>query len=316
MNTKIPSPPGEGRREPTLIVIAGPTAIGKTAAAIQIAQKYNTEIISADSRQFYKEMSIGTAKPSTHELAAVKHHFIDSHHINEPFSVGSFEEQGLKLLDELFKNYDIIVMAGGSGLYMNAVCNGFDDLPKADPEIRNKLNLEYREKGIAYLQAELKAKDPAYYAEVDLFNPQRMIRALEVYHTSGIPFSSYRTKQHKTRSFKIIKIGLNTNREQLYTQINNRVDEMIEMGLANEVKKLTPYRNLNALNTVGYSELFSYLDGMFSLDEAVDKIKQNTRRFAKRQLTWFKKDQEINWFEPSDLQVILNFLDVQLGVSP
>ncbi len=315
INIKTPPPHGEGRGEATLIVIAGPTAIGKTAAAIQIAQKYHTEIVSADSRQFYIEMNIGTAKPSTEELNIVKHHFINSHHISESFSVGDFEEQGLKLINELFKNHDTVVMAGGSGLYINAICNGLDDLPKANSELRGKLNLDYQEKGIEYLQAELKANDPAYYAEVDIFNPQRMIRALEVYLTTGVPFSFYRSKQHKTRPFKIIKIGLNADREQLYAQINNRVDQMIETGLVDEVKKLIPYRDLNALNTVGYSELLQYFDSTFSLADAIEKIKQNTRRFAKRQLTWFKKDQQIHWFSPTDINAIVNFLDSQLSAD-
>ncbi len=323
MNIKTPSPQSlsrffgrESRGEATLIVIAGPTAVGKTAAAIQVAQKYHTEIISADSRQFYIEMNTGTAKPSIEELNTIKHHFINSHSISELFSVGDFEKQGLELLDGLFKNHDVVVMAGGSGLYINAICNGFDDLPKANAELREKLNLEYQEKGIEHLQAQLKTNDPVYYAEVDIFNPQRIIRALEVYYTSGIPFSSYRGKQAKTRPFKIIKIGLNTSREQLYAQINHRVDQMIQAGLVEEVNALSPYRDLNALNTVGYSELFQYLDGAVSLVEAIEKIKQNTRRFAKRQLTWFKKDEQINWFSPADMPAILSFLDAQLTAHP
>lgn len=293
----------------TLIIIAGPTAIGKTAISIKLAQHFKTEIISADSRQFYREMSIGTAKPNQDELNAAKHHFIDSHTITDTFTAGNFEKEALKVLDVLFKQHNQVIMTGGSGLFINAVCNGFDDLPVASDEIRQQLNKELQEKGIEHLQDKLKLADPVYFAEVDINNPQRLIRALEVYQATGKTFSSYRSKSHKTRSFNIISIGLNSDRESLYQKINSRVDQMIEAGLVEEVKSLSKYRHLNALQTVGYSEIFDYLDGKCSLDIAIEQIKQNTRRFAKRQITWFKKTEQITWFDPSDYESILNFLN-------
>ena len=276
-----------------LIIIAGPTAIGKTNLAIKIALHFQTEVISADSRQFYKEMEIGTAKPSKAELAQVKHHFIDSHSINQPFSVGDYEEQAIGLIDKLFEKYDDLVLVGGSGLFIKAITDGFDNFPKASPEIREELNKVYHTEGISLLQKQLSVLDPAYFNEVDINNPQRVIRALEVCISTGQPFSSFRKSTLKHRNFNSIKIGLNIDREKLYKQINFRVDQMAEQGLVEEVRQLLPSRHLNALNTVGYSELFEYFDGVLSLDEAIESIKQNTRRFAKRQLTWFRKDHEI-----------------------
>ncbi|HYK75692.1 MAG TPA: tRNA (adenosine(37)-N6)-dimethylallyltransferase MiaA [Daejeonella sp.] len=296
----------------TLIVIAGPTAIGKTALAIRIAREFDTEIISADSRQFYREMDIGTAKPSPQELQAAKHHFINSHSINTEFSVGDFETQALEILSQIFSKHNIAVMVGGSGLYINGVCQGFDELPKAAAGTREKLNQLFQNQGITALQEQLKAADPVYYQEVDIQNPQRLIRALEVWETSGKPFSEYRTRKIKNRPFNIVKIGLNTSREELYQRINHRVDLMIEAGLISEVERLLPYRDYNALHTVGYSELFDYFDGHISLDEAIAKIKQNTRRFAKRQLTWFKKAEDMTWFEPDDYAGIDAYLNSKL----
>jgi tRNA dimethylallyltransferase len=293
----------------TLIVIAGPTAVGKTDTAIQLAKHYHTVIVSADSRQFYREMSIGTAKPNADELAAAKHYFIDSHSITESFSVGDFEKAALALLDELFKQHDIVILAGGSGLYIKAICEGFDELPTADPGIRHRLNQDFTEKGIHFLQEQLKTADPDYYGEVDLNNPQRLIRALEVFETTGKPFSSFRTSAINKRPFNIIKFGLNLPREILYNRINQRVDAMVKLGLIDEVKSLLPYRHLNALNTVGYSELFDYLDGKTDLDRALELIKQNTRHFAKRQLTWFNKDKEFIWLEPGDVKGMIEVID-------
>jgi len=278
-----------------LIVIAGPTAVGKTATAIRLAQQLKTEIISADSRQFYNEMSIGTAKPDAEELSQAKHHFINSHSITDNFTVGDFEKEALLLLDELFKTHDQLIMVGGSGLFIQAVTQGFDNLPAANPEIREKLNQEFAEKGIEHLQQKLKEADPDYYNKVDLNNPQRLIRALEVFQATGKSFSSYRKATVNTRPFESIKIVLDLPREGLYDRINRRVDIMIEQGLVEEVHSLLPYRQLNALNTVGYSELFDYFDGKTDLPAAIDLIKQNTRRFAKRQLTWFRKDKEMKW---------------------
>lgn len=288
----------------TLIVIAGPTAVGKTAAAIKLARQLNTEIISADSRQFYREMSIGTAKPDAEELSQAKHHFIDSHSITENFTVGDFEKQALQLLDELFKTHDDVIMVGGSGLFIQAVTQGFDDLPTANPAIRERLNQLFAERGIEYLQDKLKTADPYYYQEVDLNNPQRLIRALEVFEATGKPFSSYRKAIRNRRPFETVKIALNLPREILYDRINQRVDLMVKRGLIEEVRALLPYRHLNALNTVGYSELFDYFDGKIDLDTAISLIKQNTRRFAKRQLTWFRKDKEIKWVMADDPKLI------------
>lgn len=286
----------------TLIVIAGPTASGKTAAAISLAQHYKTVILSADSRQFYREMSIGTAKPSWLELAAAKHYFIDSHSITENFSVGDFEKQALALLDELFSEHDLIILVGGSGLYIKALTEGFDDIPQASTEIREKLNREFAIKGIEPLQKKLQEVDPDYYNEVDLNNPQRIIRALEVYQNTGKPFSSYRKAGVNTRPFNILKIALDMPREVLYNRINQRVDIMVEQGLVAEARSLVFHRHLNALNTVGYSELFDHFDGNISLERAIDQIKQNTRHFAKRQLTWFRKDKDIHWLKPEDIR--------------
>jgi tRNA dimethylallyltransferase len=288
----------------TLIVVAGPTAVGKTAIAIEVARHYHTVVVSADSRQFFREMSIGTAKPNEEELAVVPHYFINSHSIHESFSVGDFEKQALALLDDLFKEHDIVVMAGGSGLYIKAVCEGFDELPVADPAIRRQLNEGYAKSGITYLQDRLKAVDPEYFKGVDIHNPQRIIRALEVFETTGKPISSYRKSTINDRPFRIIKIGLNLPRDILYQQINQRVDKMIAQGLVDEVRSLLPYRDLNALNTVGYSELFDYIDGKITLETAIELIKQNTRRFAKRQLTWFRKDKDFQWFEADDENVV------------
>ncbi|EOR92962.1 tRNA delta(2)-isopentenylpyrophosphate transferase [Arcticibacter svalbardensis MN12-7] len=295
-----------------LIVIAGPTAIGKTELAIKVALNYDTEIISADSRQFYKEMSIGTAKPNQTELGTVKHHFIDSISIEESYSAGRFENETLHQLNEIYKKKNTAVLVGGSGLFIKAVCEGFDEFPDVDPLVRDFLNKEYADKGIQTLQDQLLELDPSYAKEVDLNNPQRLIRALEVCMSTGQPFSLYRSNSIKlNRPFSSIKIGLNMDRPLLYERINKRVDMMIQAGLVDEVDKLKPFRHLNALNTVGYAEIFDYLDGSSSLEQAIDKIKQNTRRFAKRQLTWFRKDPDITWFHPEDYRGIISHISQQ-----
>ena len=287
-----------------LIVIAGPTAVGKTAAAIKLAQQLKTEIVSADSRQFYREMSIGTAKPATEELKQAKHHFIDSHSITESFTVGDFEKEALQLLDKLFKTHDQVIMVGGSGLFIQAVTQGFDSLPAADPEIRERLNKELVDKGIKHLQNKLKEVDPEYYNQVDLNNPQRLTRALEVFEATGKSFSSYRNAVINTRPFESITIVLNLSREELYDRINRRVDLMVEQGLIEEAHSLLPFRHLNALNTVGYSELFDYFECKTDLETAIGMIKQNTRRFAKRQLTWFRKGKDMKWMAADDPNLI------------
>lgn len=301
------------QKQKTLIIIVGPTAIGKTALAIHLAHYFNTEIISADSRQFYKEMSIGTAKPNASELAQAKHHFINSHSICQNYNVGDFEKEALICLNKIFEKHQIAIMVGGSGLYINAVLYGFDDLPKASEELRNQLNQILLDEGLTHLQAQLKELDPHYYQEVDINNPQRLIRALEVCLSTGKTFTSFRNKNPKERDFNTILIGLNTEREILYQRINHRVDLMLQEGLIEEVKSLLDYQHLNALKTVGYTEIFKYLNKEWTLDEAVDKLKQNTRNFAKRQITWFKKNEDIIWFEPSDSDNIISFLKEKLN---
>lgn len=291
-----------------LITVSGPTAAGKTLLAIELAQQFNTEIISADSRQFYRETEIGTAKPSAEELLAVPHHFINSHSINENFSVADFEKAALIKLEELFKTHSIVIMVGGSGLYLQAIYQGFDEIPNADLLEREKWNNLYQENGLEYLQEQLKMFDPDYYQQVDLQNPQRIIRALEVSSFTGKPFSSLLTKTKKERNFEIIKIGINPERSLLYDRINQRVDVMVENGLVKEAQQLLPYQHLNALNTVGYKELFESLNEKTSIKEAIEKIKQNTRRFAKRQITWFKRDEEIKWFNSPSLKPALDYI--------
>lgn len=289
--------PVQGNKK-ILIVIAGPTAIGKTALAIVLARHFSTEIISADSRQFFKEISIGTAKPSITELAEARHHFINSHSIDTFFSTGDFEKEALNVLDTIFNNCDVAIMVGGSGLYLDAVTKGLDELPDTDLNIREELNRCFQQEGLEAIRTRLAAVDPEYYAKVDQFNPQRMIRGLEFFLSTGKKVSGFLTNTNKDRPFVTIKIGLNMERELLYNRINQRVDNMLLEGLLDEVKAMVPYRGYNALKTVGYAELFDYLDGLLSYEEAVAKIKQNTRRFAKRQLTWFRRDQGIQWFEP------------------
>jgi tRNA dimethylallyltransferase len=295
-----------------LMVVVGPTAIGKTALAIQLAQHFATEIISADSRQFFSEMEIGTAKPSAEELAAAPHHFINSHSINTFFSTGDFELEALKVADDLFKTHDQLIMVGGSGLYINAVCNGLDELPATDLTIRAALKTLFAEQGIDEIKRQLSVVDPEFYAKVDQNNPQRMIRGLEFFLSTGFKLSAFQTNSKKERPFQQIKIGLNTDRKLLYDRINHRVDLMMAAGLLKEVEGLLPYKHLNALNTVGYAELFDYFDGKVSLEQAVEAIKQNTRRFAKRQLTWFRKDPETRWFEPDQYEEILNYVNDRL----
>lgn len=296
----------------TLIVVVGPTAIGKTALAISLAQYYQTEIISADSRQFFKEMHIGTAKPSAEELAAAPHHFIDSHSIATLFSTGDFEVQALQLMEQLFEQHKVLIMVGGSGLYIDAICKGLDDLPEIDLAIREQLNHRLATEGITSIKTQLAELDPEYYAKVDQSNPQRMVRGLEVVLSTGKKLSSFLTATKKQRPFNIIKIGLNTDRALLYERINHRVDLMMEAGLLAEVKNLMLYRQYNALNTVGYSELFDYLEDKIDLVTAVAMIKQNTRRFAKRQLTWFRRDEDTAWFEPDQVNEVIKYIENKL----
>jgi tRNA dimethylallyltransferase len=281
----------------TLITIVGPTAIGKTALSIQLAKHFNTEIISCDSRQFYKEMSIGTAVPDAEELASATHHFIQNRSIQEDYNVGQFEKDALEKLSELFQKHEVVIMVGGSGLYVDAVLKGLDYFPDVDEKVREKLIANLEKFGIHYLQEQLKELDPESYNSIAIDNPQRLIRALEVCISTNIPFSTFKNKPKEPRPFTSIKIGLNADREIIYNRINDRVDLMVEYGLIEEVTRLLPYKKLNALQTVGYKELFLYLENEATLEEAVSEIKKNTRRFAKRQLTWFRKDSSILWFD-------------------
>lgn len=281
----------------TLITIVGPTAIGKTALSIELAKHFNADIISCDSRQFYKEMTIGTAVPEKHELAAAKHHFIQNRSVFEDYNVGDFEKDALKKLDELFKKNSIQIMVGGSGLYVDAVLKGLDYFPKVDKTIREKLNKTLEEKGLTHLQNQLKALDIETYNNIAIDNPQRVIRALEICIGTETPYSTYKNKPKTKRSFNSIKIGLTADRDIIYNRINQRVDLMMANGLLDEAKSLYEFKHLNALQTVGYRELFSFFNGEFDKDFAISEIKKNTRRFAKRQLTWFRKDGAIIWFD-------------------
>jgi len=280
----------------TLKVIYGPTAVGKTSLAIKLAQELNTEILSADSRQFYKEMKIGTAVPEQEELEAVKHHFIQHKSIHDHYNVGLFEQDAIQKIDELFKQYNNLIMVGGSGLYIDGVCKGLDTFPDINPSLRDKLREEFKLKGLEWLQNEVKKSDPEYYESADIQNHQRLLRCLEVCLQSGEAFSSFKKSQKNGRNFDIEYYSIKMDRELLYQRINTRVDKMMEKGLLKEVEKLKPFQNLNALQTVGYKELFSYFNKELSLDEAINSIKQNTRRYAKRQLTWLNR-YDLNWLE-------------------
>ncbi|WP_273567167.1 tRNA (adenosine(37)-N6)-dimethylallyltransferase MiaA [Maribacter halichondriae] len=290
----------------TLISIVGPTAIGKTKLAIAIAKHFKTDIISSDSRQFYKEMKIGTAVPSEEELSIVPHHFIQHKSIFDKYSVGDFERDALVKLEALFENHDIVVMVGGSGLYIDAVTLGLDDFPEVDPKFRKELNLQLAESGITSLQKQLEALDPEYYIKVDHMNPHRLIRALEICLATGKPYSSFLNRPKQERPFKTITVQMTADRPLIYERINNRVDGMIRDGLLEEARELYAHRSLNALQTVGYTELFHYFDGSCDLEFAISEIKKNTRRFAKRQLTWFKKNDNALKVDLNDniLQVI------------
>lgn len=292
----------------TLVVLVGPTAVGKTALAVELAQIFNTEIISADSRQCYKELSIGTAKPTQEEQGGIAHHFIDSHSIVDPVNVSDYEKLVLATIEKLFKKKDLILLSGGTGLYVNAVCNGLDPLPPANEDIREQLNELLSAEGIEGLQKKLKEVDPEYYNSTDLNNPQRLIRAIEVSLVSGELYSKLRSGVKKEREFKILKIGVDRPREELYDRINKRVDEMIKGGLLEEVKNLEEYKSFNALNTVGYKEMFAFLEGRMSWEETIGLIKQNTRRYAKRQLTWFRNDENIHWFHPDNKEEIISYI--------
>ena len=293
-----------------LITIIGPTAIGKTNLAIKIADYFKTEIVSADSRQFYKEMNIGTAKPSNSELNSIKHHLINNKSINDNYNISDYEKDALKSIKSIFNKNDAAILVGGSGLYINTVLYGLDEIPGISDEIRNSLYLDLELKGIKKLQEELKLLDPASYSDIDINNPRRLIRALEVSISTGKSYSSFLKKKKKKRDFNIIVLGINQERSELYNKINTRVDNMIESGLINEVKELYNLKGLNALNTIGYREVFNYIEDKYSLDECINEIKKNTRRYAKRQLTWFKSIDNVEWITPDyNFEKIIAYLN-------
>jgi tRNA dimethylallyltransferase len=296
-----------------LILVVGPTAVGKTDLCLNLAKKFKTEIVSCDSRQFYREMNLGTAKPSADELKAVKHHLVNSLSIDAEYDVRKFENDALRILDEIFQNSNVAIMTGGSGLFADAITKGFDEIPDVDSDIRKQIIEEFEAKGLEWLQAELSKVDPEYFDQVDRQNPQRLMRALEVYRGTGLKFSSFRVKKMVARPFHIIKIGLERDRQELYDRIDLRMDQMIAAGLFDEADALFGKRHLNALQTVGYSEIFGFLEGKYDRDEAIRLLKRNSRRYAKRQLTWFRRDEEIRWFHPDQKQEILTWIELQMA---
>ena len=297
-----------------LITVAGPTAVGKTELSIKLAKALNTEIISADSRQIFRELSIGTAKPNEEELQDARHHFINSHSITESYSAGDFERDALSLLADLFLDHDFVVMTGGSGLYIKAVSEGLDALPTPLEGLREALTAQLASKGLNVLQEEITAIDPVFAATKEINNPQRVVRALEVFKTTGVPISQYQQKNIQQRPFKQISIALDRDREELYDRINSRMDMMLAEGLVNEAKSVMQFRDCHALQTVGYKEVYGYLDGLYNEKEMVRLLKQNSRRYAKRQLTWFRHQGEFNWFRPEQFAEILNFIKVEAGL--
>ncbi len=293
----------------TLIIICGPTASGKTALAIEVARHFATEIISADSRQIYREMRIGTAVPSPEELAAVKHHFIQTKSIFDYYNAFMYETEVMALLEDLFGRMNPVVMAGGSGMYIEAVCHGIDDIPTVDPAVRQQMLVFYEQEGLEGLRRRLREVDPDYYREADLNNPKRLLKALEISVQSGRPYSTFLTRTRKERPFRTLKVGLDLPRQELYDRINRRVLQMVEEGLTEEARRLLPHRHTNALNTVGYKEIFDHLDGKITLDEAIERIRANTRKYARKQLTWFRRDPEIRWFRPEETEKIIEWIE-------
>ena len=295
-----------------LIVIVGPTGSGKSDLAIEIAERYSAPIISTDSRQFYRGIPIGTAQPDEEQLRRVEHHFIASHDLEQEFNCGAYETEALAKLEELYLKHDVVVAVGGSGLYIKALCEGMDALPEAEPELRESLAKRLQTEGLESLCEELRQRDPAYYEEVDRNNPARVLRALEVCISTGLPYSSMRTGEKRQRPFNIIKLGIDMERERLYERINQRVDVMMQMGLEQEARAVYHLRELNSLQTVGYREMFDYFDGTISRDEAIELIKRNSRRYAKRQMTWFRRDEEIKWVDTANKQIIEEYLDSKI----
>lgn len=296
-----------------LILIVGPTAVGKTSLCLNLAKKFNTEIVSCDSRQFYREMNLGTAKPTPEELQQVPHHLINSLSIEDEYDVRKFENDALEILGEIFKKNSIALMTGGSGLYADAITKGLDEIPDVDPEIRKSIISEFEKKGLEWLRSQIEKVDPEYHQLVDRQNPQRLMRALEVFRGTGLKFSSFRVKKKAIRPFSILKIGLERDREDLYQRIDLRMDQMVDAGLFDEADALFGKRHLNALQTVGYSEIFGYLEGKYNREEAIRLLKRNSRRYAKRQMTWFRRDSEIKWFHPDQQEEIMAWIETQIG---
>lgn len=302
-------------KKPVLIVLIGPTGVGKTELSLSIAEHYHTSIISSDSRQLYKDLKIGTAAPTPAQLARVPHYFVGTLELTDYYSAAQYETEVLKKLDELFQAHPVVVMTGGSMMYVDAVCKGIDDIPTVDKDTRELMIHRYETEGLDQLCAELRVLDPEYYRIVDLKNPKRVIHALEICYMTGKTYTSFRTRTQKERPFRIVKVGLTREREELYQRINQRVDEMMKEGLLEEAKRVYPYRQLNSLNTVGYKEIFKYLDGEWDLPFAIEKIKQNSRIYSRKQMTWFKRDAEITWFHPEQKEEVLRFLDNQINLD-
>ena len=298
----------DGQKMKSLVVLLGPTGVGKTELSIRLAEHLQCPIISADSRQLYKDLPIGAAAPDADDLQRVPHYFVGNLELTDYYSASQFEEEVIRLLWELHQQHDAVIMSGGSMMYIDAVCKGIDEIPTIDEELRNELKQRWEQEGLEPIRAQLKILDPVFYKQVDLKNHKRVIHALEVCLMTGKPYSSLRTNQVKKRPFQVVKIGLKRDRDELYERINHRVDRMMEQGLQEEARKVYLYRHLNSLNTVGYKELFQYFDGAWSLESAVGKIKQNTRIYSRKQMTWFKKDPEIQWFHPDEADAILAFL--------
>ena len=297
----------------TLIVIIGPTGVGKTELSLQLAEFFRTDILNADSRQLYRDIPIGTAAPTAEEMARVRHHFVGTLGLEDYYSAAQYEVDALSLLENLFKEKDVAVMSGGSMMYIDAVCNGIDDIPTIDDETRELMRERYQNEGLEPLVKELRLLDPEYYEICDLRNPKRVVHALEICYMTGRTYTSYRVRTIKQRPFRIIKIGLNRDREELYARINSRVDKMVELGLLDEARRVLPFRQCNSLNTVGYKELFNYFDGEWELDFALEKIRRNSRVYSRKQVTWFKKDEQVKWFHPDHIEEIKTYIHTQMS---
>ena len=302
-------------KKKSLVVLVGPTAVGKTEVAIKVAKQFDTEIVSADSRQFFKEMNLGTAKPTVDELEAVPHHLVNHLSIHEPYTVKDFEEDALEIIADIHSRRALAVLSGGSGLYVQALCKGLDEMPQVPVAIREALMNDLEKEGLASLLQQLKKMDPTYYAIIDKSNPQRIVRALEVCIFTKEPYSSFRTRKSVERPFKVIMVGLQREREELYARIDNRMDGMIKRGLFGEAEMLYKFRHLNALQTVGYSEIFKYLEGAYDYEEAVRLLKRNSRRYAKRQMTWFNRDEETRWFHPCQEEELIAYIAERMEPS-